>query len=1027
MQCPSCNTINPDDSQYCSKCGTSLGEIDDTLTHTPSTPPSGEDTLYFTPGDSFGPRYKIIEEVGRGGMGRVYKAEDKELGITVALKMIHPEYSSKRHIIERFKKETLLARSISHENVIRIYDLGEVDKIKFISMDYIKGQSLKELILTSGILSVETAISITKQISEALKVAHQKGVIHRDLKPQNILVDSSGKVYVTDFGVAKSVEVMEDSAPGIIIGTIQYISPEQAKGEKADPRSDLYSLGIIIYEMLTGEKPFKAETYTGYIQKHIHEKPPLPSKINPNIPVYLEKIILKCLEKNKEHRYQEAQQIISDIESEKVATRPIFPRIRVKKFRKSAYAVILALIFMLVAYLWIGRERLVRPNPQADSRVSIAVMPFENNTGDVNLIHIQRMLHNFMIRDLHQSKFIKVLSDDRIFQILQRMKQSESGQYTSELLDRIAFETKVGYFILGGYAKAGENFWINARVQDAGTHEIISTMEVKGSGEESLSPMVDELTRKIKPIFGFTETEIAGDVDRDIGKILTDSTEAYRYYVDARRLKFERKYEQSIALLEKAVNLDPEFAMAYFEMSTNYSYLAQPNLSEKYLLKSLDYSDRLPDKEHYLLQGYVLDTLFKSPKKALENYKKILALYPNDDETYLLVAAVYRNIEEWDLAIENCEKALFINPNNEVAYNNLSLAYTAKGLYDEAFEVMDSHKEYFTNQAFIPKFKCYAFFGKGEYDRAFLEVENLLALDPDNPDSIRLKGNLYHAKGDLLEAEKIYRELSRRDNPLIQSEAHLWIAQLFLMQGLYEQCEKEIMQGIKNSQNSGLMEYELEFFLLNAYLSSLSGNLTQALDAANKAIEIALQINLTAHQKLTHHLRGMIYVDMNRLDEAEKNAAQLKELIEKTDNEKHMRHYYHLMGVIALKTVKITDAQHYFEQAISLLPSQVFHLRDHALYLDSLARTYYMTRDIEKAQNQFERIASLTISKLEWGDISARSLYWLGKIYQEKGWEDKAIEQYEKFLELWKSADSDIPEITDARKQLQELTETSQD
>jgi len=536
---------------------------------------------------------------------------------------------------------------------------------------------------------------------------------------------------------------------------------------------------------------------------------------------------------------------------------------------------------------------------------------------------------------------------------------------------------------------------------------------------------VDELTRKIKPIFGFTEAEIASDIDRDVGKILTDSTEAYEYYVDALRLQFERKFEESNGLLKKAVDLDTEFAMAYFEMSTNYLYLAQPDQAEKFILKSLDYSDRLSDKEYYLLQGYVSDTLLKSPKKALENYKKILELYPNDDETYMLIAAVYRNIEEWDLSIENCEKVLSINPNNDIAYNNLSLIYTAKGLYDKAVEVMDSNKEHFTNQAFIPKFKCYAFFGMGKYDLAFLEVENLLALDPDNPDSIRLKGNLYHAKGDLPEAEKIYRELSRRDNPLIQSEAHLWIAQLYLMQGLYEKCEKEIKQGIENSQNSGLIEYELEFLLLNAYLSSLSGNLSQALDAANKAMEIALQNNLTDHQKLTYLLRGMIYVDMNRLDEAEKNAAQLKELIEKTDNEKHMRHYYHLMGMIALKTGEISDALVHFEQAVSLLPSQVFHLRDHALYLDSLARTYYVIRDIEKAQHQYEKIASLTISKLRWGDIYARSLYWLGKIYQGKGWEGKAVEQYEKFLELWKSADSDIPEVRDTRKQLQELTETS--
>ena len=236
VQCPKCYSFNIEDSRYCNKCGSSLEKKEETLTYIPKN-----DRLNFLPGDSFGSRYRIVEEIGRGGMGRVYKAEDKELGITVALKMIRPEYSSSPRFIKRFKKETLLARSISHENVIRIHDLGELNEIKFISMEYIKGQNLKELIRTSGTLTVETTISITRQICEALRIAHQKGIVHRDLKPQNIMIDNNGKVYTMDFGLAKSIEAQEDSLSRGIVGTPQYLSPEQAKGEKADQRSDIYS------------------------------------------------------------------------------------------------------------------------------------------------------------------------------------------------------------------------------------------------------------------------------------------------------------------------------------------------------------------------------------------------------------------------------------------------------------------------------------------------------------------------------------------------------------------------------------------------------------------------------------------------------------------------------------------------------------------------------------------------------------------------------------------------------------------
>lgn len=254
---PKCFTSNRKDTLYCSKCGSSLGS---TLSYPASIAPEHGERLRFSPGDSFGSRYRIIEEIGRGGRGRVYKAEDRELEITVALKLIRPEYSSDPKFIERFKNETLIARSITHENVIRIYDLGEVEKIKFISMDYIRGQSLSELIQAAEVLTVKTAINIAAQIGRALQAAHDRGIIHRDLKPQNVMIDHSGKAYVMDFGLSKAISGPELEKAKAIVGTPRYFSPEQAKGEKLDQRSDIYSLGIILYEMLTGKLPFEAET-----------------------------------------------------------------------------------------------------------------------------------------------------------------------------------------------------------------------------------------------------------------------------------------------------------------------------------------------------------------------------------------------------------------------------------------------------------------------------------------------------------------------------------------------------------------------------------------------------------------------------------------------------------------------------------------------------------------------------------------------------------------------------------------------
>jgi serine/threonine protein kinase len=258
-----------------------------------------------------------------------------------------------------------------------------VEGIKYISMDYIEGQSLRDLIHSSGKLTVETALKITTDICEALRVSHRKGIIHRDLKPQNIMIDKSGSVYVMDFGLAKATRAQEVSLPGTIVGTPRYISPEQAKGEKADQSSDIYALGTIMYEMLTGKPVFEAKTTQGYFTKHLYEKPVGPSKLNPRIPQSLEKIILKCLEKDRNKRYQNIDDLLKDA------------------------AVVLVTIAVLAFLVWkLSKKEVVSP-PGEDSRISVAVMNFRNNTGDIQLNNWQVALQDILMTDLAQSQYLK--------------------------------------------------------------------------------------------------------------------------------------------------------------------------------------------------------------------------------------------------------------------------------------------------------------------------------------------------------------------------------------------------------------------------------------------------------------------------------------------------------------------------------------------------------------------------------------------------------------------------------------------
>jgi serine/threonine protein kinase len=311
VTCPKCHSENPSESSFCSKCGTQLlpSEKIPSCTETLETP-----TEELTRGATFAGRYEIIEELGKGGMGKVYRVEDKKISAEIALKLIRPDISVDKKTIERFSNELKTTRMISHRNVCRMFDLGEDKGAYFITMEYVPGEDLKSLIRMSKRLEVGTAISIAKQVCDGLAEAQRLGVVHRDLKPSNIMIDKDGNARIMDFGIARSLQAKGITGTGVIIGTPEYMSPEQAEGTDVDQRSDIYSLGVILYEMVTGRVPFDGETALSIVVKHKTEEPKDPRDFNPQIPENLSRLILKCLEKKPERRYDSVQKIAYELD-----------------------------------------------------------------------------------------------------------------------------------------------------------------------------------------------------------------------------------------------------------------------------------------------------------------------------------------------------------------------------------------------------------------------------------------------------------------------------------------------------------------------------------------------------------------------------------------------------------------------------------------------------------------------------------------------------------------------------------------
>jgi len=587
---------------------------------------------------------------------------DKKINEEVALKLIKPEIADSR-TIERFGNELKMARKISHKNVCRMYHLSEESGTHYITMEYVPGETLKGMIRMTKQLSVGTAVSIAKQVCEGLGEAHRLGVVHRDLKPQNIMIDKQGNARIMDFGIARSLESEGTTRPGVMIGTPEYMSPEQTEFKDVDQRSDIYSLGITLFEMLTGRTPFEGETPISVAMKHKSEKPPDPAKLNAQIPQDLSRIILTCLEKDPENRYQSVEKLLVELNAMEAGlptTERIIPRrtsitekeitvsFKPKKALIPLLTVIALAVIALVVWKLLPKKEAILP---PSDKPSLAVMYFKNNTGEEGLNHWRTALADLLITDLSQSKLIRIVSGEVLYNILERLNQLEATAYSSEVLGEVATRGRADRILVGNYTKAGDTFRINTTLQDGHTGELIGSESVEGIGERSFYTMVDELTRRIKAHFELTEEEITTDLDSRIETITTGSPEAYKLYSEARTYHLQTDYWRSIGTMQKALEIDPEFAMAWRSVAMAFNNLEMRPAKLEAITKAFELRDKVSERERYTIEADYYKSWEKSYDKAMEAYQKLLDLYPDDTIGNTNLGILYFELEEWDNAV----------------------------------------------------------------------------------------------------------------------------------------------------------------------------------------------------------------------------------------------------------------------------------------------------------------------------------------------------------------------------------------
>jgi len=1041
--------------------------------------------MTFEAGQNFA-HFKIIRKLGEGGMGEVYLAEDRKLGRNVALKILPTEFSDDPDRMERFDREAKIAAKISHPNVMAIYDLGSARheqsgrELAYIVMEHIGGEALSDY-LQKRSLNMAELLRVAEKIASGLAAAHKLNIVHRDIKTDNIRIDDHGDPKILDFGLAKPIDSLfsgdakestdtitrELTQEGKILGTVTYMSPEQARGETVDTRSDIFSYGILLYRMFTGEYPFEGSDKVSTLAKILEAKhAPLRLK-NESVPPELERIADKCLRKDPGDRYQDTRDLVVDLRSLRrqfesgisdstVITADDLPRPKEPRkpflawltWPKLIFLGILSIILIAIIANIFDESQPARPgitDTTPTREGALAILGFANKTGDADFDWLTAGLPEILLTDLAQNGEIRLISRTRVLDCLEDRGRGITDLPGHQECVTAAKSLGAGTVLSGSFFKLGDRLRIDARLEDVETGEILLGEKVVGDDPFAL---VDSLTDKIAQSLimrsgqleaerlafdakgviddprGFVDSvmrEVRRSLstsgvlaaDRGIAEITSSSVEAYKHYTIGMQKFGLSLYDEAIEHFQQAIKIDSTFALPYMRIGMSYQFQGRQQQGMPYMSAALRFEDRLPLKEKTLLDIYADTWLRRNFDDAFIKLKVFVGNYPDDKEARTIYALFLAQIiNDHKAAFAQLDTVLTLDPRYPLALESYAQTCAQLNDYEKAIDYWQRMKEYYPESPSSYQSLMGIYRRLSRYDDAIRESRELLRISPDDDVALSLLATIYILKRDFASAQDYTRRIreSHGDDPYLMIDHYRIAANLAGWKGMFKTALDHFFAALSQAKSTGdSAAITGRYYSLARHYANID-IMDSALYYAGEARKWAITF-----QKINYPL-FMVSID-------HRHAATAREMFKKYADEfksKVPAEFWPILDIVEERFEGYCRA----DTATIIAGLEKLMSRpgqENTQNIEDLGRLLILAGEYERGKGILQKLISGRLETTN-GFYYLRAQYHIGRANENLGNTEEAISSYREVLKYWNEPEIELDEITDTRQRLRRLT-----